>query len=596
MDNEVHNSNSVILEAEDFMGIHSQQLKEKIREWSRGAPANTFNSKWTIPSDLPRLPAAVVIDMLASPSGWYRWFTKNKDNKVTGSTLWGFFRMMIIRACRSDKDIDLETVKVRKLVVCVDDCALVPKQKAAEQARRRRQREEGYKKSEEVKKEPLKFDPDVYDAVFSDFGLSISSKDGKDTLMSKTMIDLDVLRMTYTLRKPLMQYFKKKFIQWTTQGNMPVTLDEVIFDYDGIELFNWTRTEDPDPNDTGRTVSIRERLGYDVPVWGEADLKILTWARHFGNTHHVAIETIDSDVFPTCCRLVSKMKGHLYWVNAVNWGKQTPLCVDLTQHIQHMFNGPMTSEKQISAKTARRRLGPEGFVCLCVCCGTDFFDKQTMLAYFKVDEIVTAIYKSLDEIKAIPVAIDRAFQTANGIRPHELSACVAAIKAIISHLDYGKDASNKNKHKPRTDADFQRVAAALFWNLNYWSYQYDSVRLYGAAEEQKAMEPQEEVRNDDEAYETESTESPVSSDEADMSEPDPAPPNQEAIETTQERETRFAQNRRIAEANANRRHRREEQAQRASRNQKRRRFARLTDADEEFFLSGIERYSNKKQK
>ncbi len=461
----------------DRMGLDAS-LRSSIREL---VPDDAFSEHLELDDD-GDTNIVKIIDVMASSRGIYSW-VNTQGTILTGDILWTHFKRMILRACTAETGVN-----VTHLVLCVDDAALVPLAKAREQARRKKAT-----KHQTHADKPVEWDPKTQTAVFEDTGLYITPISNKksmqstmDKLLSRVNLNINMLCMTSSLRKPLFLYLSQRLSNWISWSSsmakeLPL-LKRLCLEYDTGKT---VLVYDPYKYNDAKLVELNEVINTKM-VFGEADGKIMLWAEHATKhrwAKHIVLDSKDSDVYVWSIHLVDiiKKNGHvLHWITAKE-AKDVKTIVNLSKLIPECLKfRPLTNNKAKSS-SVDRNIGVHGFAFLCVICGTDFFQKSTAFKHFKVQELINAVCAAQQYIAMIPVNYDRAMEMDNKSKPitlDELQMCMVAVQKVWTFLDYGKiPTSAKYKNKPITDLAIAQIATHLFWNLCYWSYGYKSIPM-----------------------------------------------------------------------------------------------------------------------
>ena len=462
----------------EAMGLHPS-LQAKVKEWMETAPPGTISHTLTVTDSsfgaVRPHKIVKIIDVLASYNGLYHWYkpkTKPSDDiPLTGSDIWEHVKKLMLLSVNNN--VDKQNVRVDVIVLCADDRERVPSQKQKTQRKRRAQRE---KSTTRKRADPIVWDETTHDAWFVDSGLVIHDKTQTSSIQPMA-VHPSQLQVSDRLRKPLFNYIRLKLESWFPTSNV---CSKLYLDYDGDEV-------DVFEDVFHQCVPQRTILGYRVPVFGEADGKVVVWARHFNTVGCVAIETIDTDIFPWCIQLIraneyTAPKNHVFWVTKVLDNMKV---INLSKMIPHLIQRAFTLSRDPD----------RAFFLLTILCGTDFFEKGDLTHQFGVEDIIRAIKHSEKEWNLVRPSVELSYKYEGDFAESDIQQVMAALIRFMDGLDYHmKRAKQRLEGKPRAE-DLKQIAIDVFWNMCYWSYSFRDVRMWSSNQEE------EEAKDDDDVAE-----------------------------------------------------------------------------------------------
>jgi hypothetical protein len=232
---------------------------------------------------------------------------------------------------------------------------------------------------------------------------------------------------------------------------------------------------------------------------GEADLMTLHWLRAMRH-HNIYVDTIDSDVFLATLNYMHRCGEHNRSV-LFRWPRkvENPRCAEVKDEKKQAKGRAATTVGFVDMEKARVAIGDRlwPFMLACVLCGTDFYEKKSLI--FRVGDATilrwglaagnefkdrtqwdfSALVKGLKNLPrwelASPIHLRHYYDTGRGATPASATTVDAALKMVQLVRDSVLRFHDNTVRRKRGEeaAEISPAAArSLAWNLCYWTVDF----------------------------------------------------------------------------------------------------------------------------
>ena len=204
------------------------------------------------------------------------------------------------------------------------------------------------------------------------------------------VMDLDRILATRSTRGQMWDYISQKFAKDEAIPNFLM-----IFDYNHKVDMLGTHKSQVAAN--GAQPMMWSLKSIETPLFqhriGESDIKALFWLRVF-HRYKAQVRSVDGDMLPLMLQFVKSTQpdrpagAEVFWKQNVASAKKTTKTLVNISRLMDLMHGQL-------------KWNTEEFLLACILCGSDFFDKQKILAGVGILYIMYGVQQSRDDVKVL---------------------------------------------------------------------------------------------------------------------------------------------------------------------------------------------------